>query len=437
MNKRTVVEIVCPDNNQNERKYIIQQTCDFMGVSPKIIFNKNIKYYELKHANKKLIIEDHFFDKFDKTLDYCDSKNVPDSSFKYSELIGIYGRKFKESNCGKTVFGIDIFASAFFMLTRWEEMVLPKIDGRPLEKDLLAIKDKFYDRPIVDEYCDFICKALDIKRAKRKVGVIITHDVDWVYLSSVKELAKNLLNMIARGQTKRAFRIARNYCMYRVSKRNPFDSFGEIIDLSDKYGFKDHFYFKGMKSDDKDSTYDIEDNRVVDKIRLVLASGHCIGIHPSENAFRADDIFAAEVNRVLQHTNQIIGGRQHKLLTDDNVFRNYEKFMIPYDSTYGFQYVNGFRCGTCLPFKIFDISRRRRLSVEEIPFEIMDSVLFRTKDTEKFVNTSRTIIDKVFQHSGVLVLNWHSNMLNMREMEGFKAIYHDIMNYIGRRYKGD
>jgi hypothetical protein len=429
---KKAINVVCPSNNKNERQYIIEQMCNFIGVVPKIRFSKDVKNYELVYMGKKLVIEDHFFNKFKKKLDYYKAKNVSGNSFNYLNLVGIYGRKFRKDDDDKIILGIDIFASAFFMLTRWEEMVLPKAENsKPLEKDLLAIKDNFYNRPIVDEYCDFICSLLVIKRSKIQPKIMITHDVDWVYLSPVKDLIKNLFTIAAERQFERAFRIMRNYIIYKITRRNPFDSFEEMINLSDKYGFKDHFYFKGMKNDDKNATYNIDDKRVIKKIKFILRSGHHVGIHPSENSFGSNLIFAQEAGRLLRHTRKIIGGRQHKLLVSDEIFRNYEKFKIPYDSSYGFQHVNGFRCGTCQPFDIFDISHRKQLGVKEIPFEIMDSVLFRTKNIKEFTNSSKRIIDEVLQRGGgVLVLNWHSNMLNMIEMKEYKTCYNIILEHI-------
>ena len=80
----------------------------------------------------------------------------------------IQNPKFKIIECG-----IDIFASSFFMLTRWEEYVnkIRDMHNRFPAYASLACKNNFLDRPIVNEYVEMLwnmLKFLGCKQEKKK-----------------------------------------------------------------------------------------------------------------------------------------------------------------------------------------------------------------------------------------------------------------------------
>jgi len=125
-----VIKINIPNNFLPERKYILDILFnEFLGLKFKINVKYVSKNYEIVLENgKKLIIKDLFFSNFEDGLNYLDKKNIPEKIkfFKNQFIVEknfpvIYGDdefKIKED---EIICGIDIFASSFFMLTRWEE----------------------------------------------------------------------------------------------------------------------------------------------------------------------------------------------------------------------------------------------------------------------------------------------------------------------------
>ena len=80
---------------------------------------------------------------------------------------------------------IDVLGSAFFMLTRYEEVVRTERDehGRFPASASVAVRSAFLDRPIVDEYVDLLWAALSecwprLRRRRTTYRVHLTHDVD-------------------------------------------------------------------------------------------------------------------------------------------------------------------------------------------------------------------------------------------------------------------
>ena len=110
--------------------------------------------YVISYEEKNIIVKDDFFNRFKDPLAYLDESNIPNTILflkknKYSkqkEIPIIFGKdEIKESENKITCY-IDIFASTFFMLTRWEEIVLKsKKDklGRFDENESLLSKIQF------------------------------------------------------------------------------------------------------------------------------------------------------------------------------------------------------------------------------------------------------------------------------------------------------
>tara|TARA_B100000427_G_scaffold329804_1_gene347899 strand:- start:1501 stop:1884 length:384 start_codon:yes stop_codon:yes gene_type:complete len=116
---------------QKEKKYIINTLFkEFLGLNIKHEI-KNTKHYEININNTKVIIEDHFFNKAENQKTYLKQQSLPKVvqeiknplNFKGS-LISLYGENKIYQNNNLITCGIDIFASAYFMLSRWEDHII-------------------------------------------------------------------------------------------------------------------------------------------------------------------------------------------------------------------------------------------------------------------------------------------------------------------------
>ncbi|MFW5804851.1 MAG: DUF7033 domain-containing protein, partial [bacterium] len=395
------------------------------------------------------IVEDHFFKYYKKTKTYLTKNSIPENiefiNNKFTtNLPIIYGTDLVEIKGDQIRLGFDIFASAFFMLTRWEEDIIRKNNKIGCNEDeLLAVKYNFYQRPIINEYCVYLRDVLNdmginVPEVKRKTTVYITHDVDWCYLSSKRKLMKNLAIMVYRkGLIKKSINILTKYLLYKISNRNPFDSFAEIMEITNKYGFNNHFYFKAVEKNEPGYTYAINEPKVKTILKEITEKGNHIGYHPSENTVGNDEQFDKELLRLKDaaRTN-IDGGRNHGLLYINQTYLQWNKNSLKYDSGVGFQFRNGFRSGTCYNYKLFDIQNRRTLNLKQIPMLVMDSVAIRKKmKPEKFMEEMKHIFDQVNNHNGTFCMNWHSNLFNSFEMRDYKFLYADILDYINKEIK--
>jgi hypothetical protein len=299
----------------------------------------------------------------------------------------------------------------------------------------------------VNDYIRFLIHLFDllkieIKEKNRKLEVILSHDVDRCILNSRRDLAHS-----ARGIYQRAvgMRLARfivcwtRFMRYKIIKENPFNSFDALMGHSEKYGFKNSFYFKACQSNEPGFTYDVRDDFIRETIQKIKERKHFIGFHPSQNTVNDHDQFRMELNRLRQISeDKIIGGRNHFLCYNQDMYRFWEAEDLEYDSGVGFQYYNGFRAGICLPYIFFDIHDRRPLLLVEKPFIAMDTVwLRRNMSPKKYFDEVKSLLDIIISYNGLICLNWHSNLINVPWMRKFRFVYFELVKYIGERTIGN
>lgn len=193
-----MLAIQIPPNNIKERRYAIDVIIgEYLGLDY-LVEIKNIPFsasITLQNGNK-LTFKDHFFSSYPENYSYLNENNIP-SSITYidksknpfiseNNLPLIFGTDSIEIKENFINSGADIFASSFFMLTRWEEYVKKIRDQheRFPATASLALKHEFLKRPIVDEYTELLWNMLSFleikqKRKKRSFRAIITHDVDF------------------------------------------------------------------------------------------------------------------------------------------------------------------------------------------------------------------------------------------------------------------
>jgi len=179
---------------------------------------------------------------------YLKPDSMPETPLKkYGEIPVIYcGRGnfdgfIRESeNLIET--NIDIIASFFFMLSRYEEIVLDKKDkfNRFSATESLAYKEGFLDRPIVNEYIELLWEWIDsfnlgFKRRKlwgdKDFAVCLTHDVDSIRKYRIYPPLRTIGgSILGHRDLRKAFAITIDYLRAK-SGRDPYDNFDYIMDL--------------------------------------------------------------------------------------------------------------------------------------------------------------------------------------------------------------
>ena len=445
--------ITCPDNNVQERTYIIKFLFEVMlGIHVSIIFCKEENDYVIEvEDGKKIIVEDHFFNSFPESLSYLDKNNIPETvnwfHFEGGDYPMIFGEDRYSLLDNEAMIGLDIFASSFFMLSRWEEYALgreePFKNSKSIyqldEKSLFCVRNNVFDRQIVFEY-EFILRHVlntlgyDVKM-KRKSGLFITHDVDSLGPRPFTRVLENAFSLWRNSGFSLALRwLWSNLQVFSFSFPKG-KIFNYYLKSAKKYEFSQAFLLKCCKHNEVECTYDINGVGAKRIIRGLHKKGIIWGFHPSQTVYRNDTQFEEEYRRYLNVVNtKPLLGRNHRLLHNTNSWHQWERVSIPLTSNWGYQSVVGFRCGISMPFPIFDVFLRKNLNVLELPFSIMDSSLLRfAKKENEMERIIDSIIASTIRFGGIICINWHVRPFVRKEFMVLFKMYNKILQTLSGR----
>ncbi|MEM0488462.1 MAG: polysaccharide deacetylase family protein [Candidatus Bathyarchaeia archaeon] len=382
------------------------------------------------------------------------AQDLPEAKVVKSVLPVIYGEPLDDQrwfeHSGQEIrLGLDIAGSIFFMLTRYEELVLSDRDehGRFPAKASLAYRENFLDRPIVDEYVEILWACIkrlwpNLERKKQMYWVWLSHDVDeplaivgrpWhkVFRSVMGDLIKR--QSIDLAIQRLVARATGNY------ERDPYNTFAFIMDLSERYGLKSTFFFKaGCTNPRFDANYSIDNPWVQKLMRTIHERGHEIGLHPSYESYNRYEVMRAEYRKLVQSVEQLgifqeqWGSRQHFLRWENPItWQILDEVGLDYDATLGFADHVGFRCGTCREFPVFNLRTRQTLRLRERPLIAMDTTLLSHRymklQAEEVLEQIRALSTTCRDYSGIFSLLWHNTSLAQSVQ---KKLFLNIMEII-------
>lgn len=438
------MKVCIPNNNIEERKYIIDVLLrDFLQI-PITYEVKVIDSYILASEYGELHINDDFWKNYKVNSSYLNIENLPHTPiWLYVDDIKknipfLYGNNDLKFQDNYIYCGADIFASAFFMLSRWEEILLPKDQfGRCDENEMFVVKHGLEKRPLVNEYVELLQFLLekigvDIPAQKRKFTPFITHDVDGLFrYANPENFAKCLMGDIFHRHSLKTFgRTLKDYSLFKRGKiKDPYDTFDALMELSESINTISRFYFMPTYNGEYDARYDIRDKQIIPIIENILNRGHEVGIHPGKTTFHNKKEFTTQVNRLREIVPQIKGGRQHYLFYDlTETLRWWDEEGLKYDAGLGFCKRIGFRCGCCYSFPVWDCVNRKKLNIIEHPLIFMDSAYIWNHNDQEIKNTFYEVLSQTRKYSGEFVFLWHSNI--PRNMHHKDYLYDQLINML-------
>lgn len=409
---------------------------EFLGLDYKIeVVAGEYDYRIILPNSKEIVFENSFFRNHPNGAKDCLPSDIPQkvcllcNDFTGNEdIVSIYGSDKFIVDGNKILSGFDIFASAFFMLSRWEEninKIRDKHERFPASASL-AYKCGFLDRPVVNEYVNFlwrICHFLapQLRRKQKKTEVIITHDVDHIIRwKSIRQLFRVVFgDLILRKNLRLGCERILDYFDIKSDRKNdPYDLFDWLMSLSERNGAKSRFYIMSGGNTDYDNNYSLSEPKLKDIVDRIRARNHIIGIHPSYDSFNNQRLFSIEKEKLEEYLKApVLEGRQHYLRFEvPTTWQLWDDNGMGCDSTCGYPEIEGFRCGTGDEFHVFNFVSRKKLRLRERPLLIMDASLFNGTENNlnkvwaKVVNIKNKCLD-----SNATVL-WHNSYIDNIEI---------------------
>jgi len=272
--------------------------------------------------------------------------------------------------------------------------------------------------------------------------VRLSHDIDWLhrprnFRQLTRSLAGDLLRRRNPGLAVRTFRSLSEAAVEAAApwSARRYRAIGALAGLSRRHGLSSTFYFMAARPGRFDTGYDVGSRLCRRCIAGLRRDGHEIGLHGSYASFDNSDILAAE-KRWLEEVvgGGLAGSRQHWLrFRVPHTWRLLEQAGLEHDSTMGWTEHEGFRCGTCHPFRPFDVEQDRELSIVEIPLVLKETTLMYYRGLLPDAAEALTfeLARRCRQVEGVFTLLWH-NMLLDREKREWVKTYGQILGGLAR-----
>jgi len=320
----------------------------------------------------------------------------------------------------------DIIASAYFLLTRYEEIVRRKVrdqHGRFPGNESLPYRAGFLRRPIVEEYGALLRKWLrdtgvELPMQGKKSRIVLTHDVDSPYISSsVKSLLFNTTQYLLNEPKKFFIPIGSliGIC------QDPYDNFSWIShqDNSLKLALgtkqvESIYFMMASKLGYKDGFYRIDSPRIKRLMKYLAETGAKIGLHSSYAAgIEPKQIVWEKIALERAFGKKVTANRHHFLCwREPEHVSALEQAGITDDYTLCYADQPGFRLGVCHPVRYFDPVARRLTKINVHPLTVMDCTL----EAKRYLNlpcreakrVCYELIKKIKQHDGEFVILWHN-----------------------------
>lgn len=377
---------------------------------------------------------------------------LPLSSWRGVPLL--FGKAREEwTNGGQTlVIYADIIASAYYLLSRYEEMYRRSErdrHGRFLAKYSLPYRAGFLDRPIVDEYAEQL-RLLITQHNLLDVGVQLeprphtfrkinlTHDIDQPYLyRGVKSFCRAVLR--ERRPLPEALRLC-----FGATSADRYNTFSTLLKANKRLrsatpkGLTDIIFFWKVPADhplDKPN-YSLRAPYMRSVLLMARRAGARSGLHCSYQAGLDPEYLSSQRQRLQRVLGEPIYCSRHHFLAQ----REPEDLHILYgagirhDYTMGYADVAGFRLGTCRPVKFINPNTRSLTELMLHPLTMMDVTLsrpdFMALDYKAALAYAKRLIERTAYHHGELNLLWHNEQFAPEVHPWLGRLYNELLDYI-------
>lgn len=284
----------------------------------------------------------------------------------------------------------DIFAAAFYLLSRYEEY-LPHVkdkEGRFPASESLAFQEGFLDRPVIDIWAHKFREVLrqkfpDFDFPKRTYSTENIISVTEAYCYKKKGIVRSILGFIED-----LVQLNPKYLLHRIQvlvklKRDPYDVFDRIIRMHKKYKVPMKFMFQ--VSDFSTHDRNINHNRLEFQSLIKSVADYSeVGLQPgffANQNFKPLKEEKTRLENILKRPVVSALNNKYNLLLPDT-YNNMVELEFKKDYSMGYPEAMGFRAGTCTPFLFYDINFEITTPLLVHPYVINIQATQKLKETE-------------------------------------------------------
>ena len=337
-------------------------------------------------------------------------------------------------------FAFDIFAAAFYLITRYEEYLPHRKDmyGRYAHENSLAFKENFLHLPLVNLWLVELKKKFKDKFSTKETTLSIfnftpTYDIDIAYSYKHKGFWRNAGGMLKALVNGEWSMVNERWKILRGKTDDPYDAYTWMDKMHEQYQLKPYYFFHvGARTGKYDKN--ISPGR---KAMQQLIQHHYyrypIGIHPSWRSGDEPRLLVKEIQSLQKITGgKIHSSRQHYIRFElPHTYRRLIDAGIKYEFSMGYGSINGFRASVASSFYWYDLEKEIQTELQLFPFCFMEAnsfyeQKFSPKQTLEELQHYYKIVKSV---NGLLITIWHNNFLGTDKIfAGWREVYEQFIN---------
>lgn len=340
-------------------------------------------------------------------------------------------------NGDKSAIPFDIFASSFYLLSRYEEY-LPHVKdefGRFLATESLGYKYNFLHQPVVDIWAYKFKEALKtnfpdfqfpVKTYKTKPII----DVPSAYKYKTKGILRTLGGFTKDLFTLKFKEVYMRFMVVFGLIHDPYDTFKYIINKQKQTKSKFVFFFLIGAFSTYDKGINVNKKTFISLIKHV--ADYCkVGLKTSY--FSIDNLSILKKEK-LQMENIInlalCASRQsYSKLNLPESYRNLIELEVKEDYTMGYINHIGFRAGSCTPFLFYDLDYEIQTPLKIYSYHLMDYSLLKTKSLLDKKQILHQLINEIKAVNGEFIPVFHNyTFSNNMKWSGFKELFNIILD---------
>jgi hypothetical protein len=280
-------------------------------------------------------------------------------------------------------------------------------------------------------------------------AVCLTHDVD--HISDDKTFSQRVREFKRACQQGGAINVLKNFAKLILRRSHSFpdtkNTIQKCVEIEQKHQVTASYFFTVYPTEPLsiyDCLYTFEDaclfrneKTTVGKVIQTLENeGFDIGVHGSYHSATIPGLLREQkkhLDALLKAPS--VSTRQHWLHWEFPLtLRLQEEAGIKIDSTLGYNRSVGFRCGTSLPFYLFDQQANRQSNVLELPMILQDGALIGNNGHElppgEALVLCKQVIDQIAATGGCATILFHPDIFLK---PGMDQLYSDIIAYCKSR----
>ncbi|MEO5947538.1 MAG: polysaccharide deacetylase family protein [Chitinophagaceae bacterium] len=336
-------------------------------------------------------------------------------------------------------FPFDIFATSFYLLSRYEEYLPHEKDmyERYAHENSLAFRENFLNIPVVNQWLQVFKKVLkqqfpSFAEKNPSFKFQPTYDIDEAYSYKHKGWFRNVggaLKDLLKGNWSK---VALRQKVISNKIKDTYDSYEWMDELHKQYNLKPNYFFLVPE---KNGLYDkniLPANTAMQSLIKQHAVKYVVGIHPSWQSSDEHSLLEKEIKTLEEITEKTVSNsRQHFIrFTLPDTFRRLLSAGIKEDYSMGYGSINGFRASVASPFYWYDLAKEEQTDLLLHPFCYMEANSFYEQkvSAQQALEEMLHYLNEVKKVNGTLSTLWHNTFLGTDPFfAGWREVYQQFI----------